>query len=169
MTESVILQHRARFCYKSLFYNCAMYLKILKVFKRLVPFLHDPSHTNSLRKALLKMYIFNLKLSTYAQLSQYHSCSFNRKSMKYYKTFCCAFLPYSTSLIYKRNYGKGTKIVTIFTIIFLKICYCFRINYKLRILQLFRDYKRSVNLQAPCVLYIRTGISLLSRERLLYI
>jgi len=26
-----------------------------------------------------------------------------------------------------------------------------------------------VNLQAPCVLYIRTGVSLLSRERFLYI
>ena len=50
---------------------------------------------------------------------------------------------------------------------------------KLYTKSLTRDLKRmysrltlvriSINLQAPCVLYIRTGVSLLSRERFLYI
>jgi len=32
-----------------------------------------------------------------------------------------------------------------------------------------RRWEDNINLQAPCVLYIRTGVSLLSRERFLYI
>jgi len=32
-----------------------------------------------------------------------------------------------------------------------------------------RNWRRGLNLLAPCVLYIRTGVSLLSRERFLYI
>ena len=33
----------------------------------------------------------------------------------------------------------------------------------------FQFFQVNFNLQAPCVLYIRTGVSLLSRERFLYI
>jgi len=145
MTESVILQHRARFCSKSLFHNCAMYPQNFESLQEFTALFTWPQSYTVATYSISENLYYPFKIADISSIKPFPLCTFNRKSMKWYKSFYCVFLSYSASLIYKRNYGKGTKIVTIFTIRFLKYCYCFRINGKLRILQLFRDYQHSDN------------------------